>query len=248
MPGVLEYEMIQRVVRAVRAGQVADQAQPHVEPGRALRSARSLRSTERDNPLFSDPNEYPVDKNNIAPRLGFVWNPDGESKSVIRGGYGMFYDRTLLGTIDDFLFATKYSDVVYRRISRSTVRTIPGYTAGRLPDEAVLRQTQFAPMTPQMRAIINAQYPAGSLRAEHGPRLSGTIPSASSRYFHQSSVGYERELRRGLSVSADYVSMRGKDMFINPDLNIATALEHQPHRSDHSHRSVRHPQLEPEAR
>ena len=43
---------------------------------------------ETDNPLFSDPGKYPVDKNNVAPRLGVVWNPDQRGKSVIRAGYG----------------------------------------------------------------------------------------------------------------------------------------------------------------
>ncbi len=50
----------------------------------------------------------PDRQSNIAPRLGLVWNPDGESKSVVRAGYGMFYDRTLLGTVDNFLTDYKY--------------------------------------------------------------------------------------------------------------------------------------------
>ena len=42
------------------------------------------------NPLFRGRSrQYPIDTNNIAPRLGLVWNPDGESKSVIRVGYGI---------------------------------------------------------------------------------------------------------------------------------------------------------------
>jgi hypothetical protein len=34
----------------------------------------------------------PVDSNNIAPRIGIAWDPWGDGKTVIRAGYGFFYD------------------------------------------------------------------------------------------------------------------------------------------------------------
>src|SRR5262249_5372514 len=52
---------------------------------------------DRSNPL-----EAPLqdgihrDGNNVAPRFGVTYNPDGNGKTVIRSGYGIFYDKIFL--------------------------------------------------------------------------------------------------------------------------------------------------------
>jgi hypothetical protein len=38
----------------------------------------------------------PRDYNNVAPRFGLAWDPAGNGKTVIRVGYGLFYDHPLL--------------------------------------------------------------------------------------------------------------------------------------------------------
>jgi hypothetical protein len=41
----------------------------------------------------------PDDRNNIAPRFGFNWNVYGDNKTILRGGYGIYYGRIINSNI-----------------------------------------------------------------------------------------------------------------------------------------------------
>src|SRR6266550_7477707 len=43
-----------------------------------------------------------ADRNNFAPRIAAAYDPFKSGKTVIRVGAGIFYNRALLRTIDDF--------------------------------------------------------------------------------------------------------------------------------------------------
>jgi hypothetical protein len=53
--------------------------------------------------LRYDVQNYLADHNNLAPRLSFAYSPDRKKKTVLRGGVGMFYDKTGAGAIGDRL-------------------------------------------------------------------------------------------------------------------------------------------------
>ena len=167
---------------------------------------------EADNPLFSDPNAYPVDTNNVAPRLGFTYGLDGDGRSVVRGGYGLFYGRTILGTIDDLFEDTKYSSS-FEAVFPGPGRVDPGPSSGQLPTDSMLKNGPVVD-----RNALNALYPPGTLQRNRGV-VTFDSPDRRQPFTHQLSLGYERQVAPTLSVAADYIRMIGKDMFLARNLN-----------------------------
>ena len=59
----------------------------------------------------------PSDKNNLAPRVGFSWDPFGAGKTVVHGGYGMFFGRIfnafILNTYENTGSANSQSTYTY---------------------------------------------------------------------------------------------------------------------------------------
>ena len=193
--------------------------------------------TNAFNPFFAS-GGHAVDKNNIAPRLGFTWKPSATGTSIVRGGYGIFYDKITMITTFPFASTGVYSDSF--TVSFPTSSADPGPSSGRLPTDPMLVNGPVV-----NRAAINALYPPGSVGRNTGQVFLDN-PDRRVPQVQQLSLGYERQVGQHMAVTADYIKSWNRDQLINYDLNPGLRVDtsqdraHQLHRPREHRRPARH--------
>jgi len=138
------------------------------------------------------------DTNNFAPRVGIVYKLD--DKTVLRGGYGIFYnlfDR--VGSEDQL--ALNVPGLINNSITQTSGSPV------------FFLQDGFPPnfLTPP-----NLDPSAGQLRRLRVRAVSEDAPKTE---VHQASVGFQRELMRNLVVTVDGVYTKGKNLASLVNLN-----------------------------
>jgi outer membrane receptor protein involved in Fe transport len=150
------------------------------------------------------------DTNNLAPRIGFAWDPKKDAKTVVRGSFGIFY-------------ATIESSLVNRESNNGpngivTVSLTPGdplfptfpNRLTSLPANAnIIKSDVFIPI---VRGLSTKDFPlsvgdqSGSLRV--------------NPYAEHFSLGVQRALTSDLTISADYTHIHGLKLLGTQDLNL----------------------------
>ncbi|MGQ0734817.1 MAG: TonB-dependent receptor [Acidobacteriota bacterium] len=167
----------------------------------------------QDNPLYGGgSNTYPRDMNNFSPRLGFSWALDDTGRSAIRGGVGVFYQRTSY-TFLTGMYSTqaRFSDSFTVQFPTNNIDTGP--RNGRLPTDPFLTGGPTV-----NRALLDALYPPGS-RVRNGGTVRFDNPDRHNAFSRQYSLGYERQLGSSAGLSFDYIRSEQRSQYILKELN-----------------------------
>lgn len=138
---------------------------------------------------------YQTDRNNLAPRIGFAWDPFGDGRTAVRGAYGIFYD-------------TVNSDVI-QNTSQPYRYTFTIPTPFSLTDP--LRGQPAIPLTinltnPQFVGLQELFYPDPVLR---------------SPYIQQFNLNVQRQVVKDFAIQAAYVGKIGRKLLMGVSTNPA---------------------------
>ena len=171
-------------------------------------------------------------KTNFAPRVSIAWDPFNDHKTVVRAGYGIFYSQ-IYAQIPGVVSVLGNNNGM-RTIANTLVKLtgIPGEPTG--PNSAAIFQTLFGegligcgtPPAGQYACITPADLAQFGLTVSNtGPLPPGTVlfsgqPNYKSPTSQQASLGIERELGGGLSVSANYIYVHTTHLPVAIDTNL----------------------------
>jgi TonB dependent receptor/Carboxypeptidase regulatory-like domain len=176
-----------------------------------LRYDLEILPTPTENPAFLSSDKYPIDTNNLAPRVGLSYTMDNDNRSVVRGGFGVFYQRTPYTFLTNYFSNGVFSDSFL--VLFPTANVDPGPSRGQFPTDPMLVGGPTV-----NRALLNTLYPPGARQRNNGDVWFDN-PDRHLAFSRQYSIGYQRQLARAMSVTLDYVRSEQRDQHMRRNLN-----------------------------
>jgi hypothetical protein len=157
---------------------------------------------------------------NFAPRLGFGWHPNGDSRTVVRGGYAMYYTQIRANALASALTGGLDGIVTYTaqpgQTGFPTCLTCVPLTI----DPRTLPLSQQPARNITIRAgdadFYRTQFASYGLNFDLLPNYPDEFVNPRSQVV---SIGAEREIMRGLFAGADYVHQHWTDLDRTVDVN-----------------------------
>ncbi|MDQ2974222.1 MAG: TonB-dependent receptor [Acidobacteriota bacterium] len=140
------------------------------------------------------------DRNNWGPRVSLAYDPFKSGKTVIRIGAGLFYNRALLRTIDDFTLGARQLFFDTSTIVNPATGQIGSADFHR---DFILKNLKF-PQTLSIDSDLVKTY--GVLNVGFSRRLDPKLRIPES---YQANLGFERDLGQGFVFEANYTFNRG---------------------------------------
>jgi len=141
-----------------------------------------------------------TDTNNASPRVGFAWSPFTNDKTIVRGSFGLFYDRIPLRALSNALQSSSNTT----NINSSTFVTVS------------LSPTQTgAPSFPSILPSL----PLGVL-----VNFTTMAPHMQNAYSEQASLQIEQQIGERSSLGISYQHVRGLHLIISVNQNTPTCV------------------------
>ena len=135
------------------------------------------------------------DKRDFGPRVGFVLDPFGHGTTVLRGGYGIYYDRIILEAgAEDLVQNDRALTVTQYAGSQCTSPYVPG---GPSLGACFAPGASFAPGSPTLAAPFSGPHQTG------GVGILSLGPDAHHPMMQQTSLGVQQQVGKNWLISAD---------------------------------------------
>ena len=156
------------------------------------------------------------DLNNFGPRLAFAYDPLKSGQTVIRGGAGIFYNRALLRTIDDF---TTGAQQLFFDTDALTDSATGKVMTGAQRRAFIAANLKF-PQTLTADSTLIKQFAVGNTGTSAGGGLLRRLdPRLRIPESYQANVGIERQVRKSFVVEVNYTWNRNLHLWREYNVN-----------------------------